>query len=171
MPSSPSSVIDQYIERFPAETQEILRRLRNLIRATAPEAREALKYGIPTFVLGENLVHFAAFKKHIGFYPTPSAIERFADELRGFPNSKGAIQFPLNRPVPYELIERIVQFRVTEASQRAATPRNTAKSPSRSSASSKSTAEKAEKKPAAKPAPSPKAAAKKRLTTRRAPKK
>ena len=86
-----------------------------MIRSAAPDAEEALKYGIPTFVLNGNLVHFAAFKKHIGFYPTPPGIERFRDELSAYPNAKGSVQFPLDKPMPFALIRKIVEYRVTEA--------------------------------------------------------
>jgi uncharacterized protein YdhG (YjbR/CyaY superfamily) len=85
-----------------------------VIRKAAPGATEAIKYGIPTFVLGENLVHFAAFKKHIGFYPTPSAITAFRDKLSVYKSAKGSVQFPLESPMPLKLIEQIVRFRVKE---------------------------------------------------------
>jgi uncharacterized protein YdhG (YjbR/CyaY superfamily) len=109
-----SGSIDTYISSFPDEVQVILREIRRILRDAAPDAEEAIKYQIPTFVLGENLVHFAAFEKHIGLYPTPSAIERFKDELSGFKSAKGSVQFPLDSPMPYVLIERIVEFRVDE---------------------------------------------------------
>jgi uncharacterized protein YdhG (YjbR/CyaY superfamily) len=109
-----SSSIDTYISSFPDEVQVILREIRRILRDAAPDAEEAIKYQIPTFVLGENLVHFAAFEKHIGLYPTPSAIERFKDELSGFKSAKGSVQFPLDSPMPYVLIKRIVKFRVDE---------------------------------------------------------
>lgn len=106
-----SDGIDTYINSFPEEVQEILRKIRHMVREAAPDAEEAIKYQIPTFVLGENLVHFAAFEKHIGLYPTPSAIERFKEELSGFKSAKGSVQFPLDSPIPYVLIKRIVKFR------------------------------------------------------------
>lgn len=109
-----SSSIDTYISSFPDEVQVILREIRRILRDAAPDAEEAIKYQIPTFVLGENLVHFAAFEKHIGLYPTPSAIERFKDELSGFKSAKGSVQFPLDSSMPYVLIKRIVKFRVDE---------------------------------------------------------
>lgn len=109
-----SSSIDTYISSFPDEVQVILREIRRILRDAAPDAEEAIKYQIPTLVLGENLVHFAAFEKHIGLYPTPSAIERFKDELSGFKSAKGSVQFPLDSPMPYVLIKRIVKFRVDE---------------------------------------------------------
>lgn len=109
-----SDGIDTYINSFPDEVQEILRKIRHMVREAAPDAEEAIKYQIPTFVLGENLVHFAAFEKHIGLYPTPSAIEKFKNELSGFKSAKGSVQFPLGSPIPYVLIKRIVKFRVDE---------------------------------------------------------
>lgn len=108
------SGIDEYIQGFPPDVQEKLQRIREVIHKAAPEAVEAIKYQIPTFVLNGNLVHFAAFKKHIGFYPTPSGIEAFQDELTEYKTSKGAIQFPLDSPIPYRLITKIVKFRTRE---------------------------------------------------------
>ena len=106
--------IDQYIAGFPADVQAILQRIRATIRKAAPDADEAIKYQIPTFVLNGNLVHFAAFKNHIGFYPTPSAIEAFKEELSAYQGAKGSVQFPLGKPMPIPLISRIVKFRVKE---------------------------------------------------------
>jgi uncharacterized protein YdhG (YjbR/CyaY superfamily) len=118
--------IDTYIAGFSPEVQAILSRVRATIRAAAPEATEAIKYGIPTFVLHGNLVHFAAFTRHVGLYPGPSGIEHFAADLSKYTSSKGAVQFPLDRPVPRALIARIVRFRVRETmaqqSVRAARP-------------------------------------------------
>lgn len=107
--------IDAYIAGFPEDVQQILSKIRELIRREAPDAEEAIKYQIPTFVLNGNLVHFAAFKKHIGLYPTPSGIAAFARELAEYTNAKGSVQFPLDRPIPYPLIRKIVAFRVKEA--------------------------------------------------------
>jgi uncharacterized protein YdhG (YjbR/CyaY superfamily) len=107
--------IDEYIAGFPSGVRRILQEIRRVIRKAAPDAEEALKYRIPTFVLGGNLVHFAAFERHIGFYPTPSGIQAFQRELSAYPSAKGSVQFPLDRPVPFDLIRRIVEFRVTEA--------------------------------------------------------
>ena len=104
--------IDEYIAGFPPAVQESLRRIRAIVREAAPDAKETLKYRMPTFVLHENLVHFAAFQNHIGFYPTPSAIEAFRRELASYESAKGSVQFPLNRPVPLDLIKRMVRFRV-----------------------------------------------------------
>lgn len=104
--------IDEYIAGFPKEIQEILQKIRMTIREAAPDAEEAIKYQIPTFTLKSNLVHFAAFKNHIGFYPTPQGIEEFADELAPYASGKGSAQFPLDKPMPFDLIRRIVMFRV-----------------------------------------------------------
>jgi uncharacterized protein YdhG (YjbR/CyaY superfamily) len=106
--------IDEYIEQFPLEIQEILQELRHTIRDAAPEAQEKLSYQMPTFALHGNLVHFAAYKNHIGFYPTPSGIEGFENELSLYESSKGAVKFPIDQPLPLELIGRIVNFRVEE---------------------------------------------------------
>jgi uncharacterized protein YdhG (YjbR/CyaY superfamily) len=95
--------------------QHVLEQVRAVIKAAAPDAREAIKYRLPTFVLNGNLVHFGAFKKHIGFYPTPSGIEEFRDELSVYENAKGSVQFPLDKPIPLKLISKIVKFRVAEA--------------------------------------------------------
>jgi uncharacterized protein YdhG (YjbR/CyaY superfamily) len=113
--STPPKNIDEYIAGFPADVQRHLQEIRTIIRTAAPDAEEALKYRMPTFVLNGNLVHFAAFEKHIGFYPTPSGIEAFKDELSAYHNAKGSVQFPLDRPVPFRLIRKIVEFRVKEA--------------------------------------------------------
>lgn len=106
--------IDEYIAGFPSEVQEILEKIRRTIREAAPEAEEAIKYQMPTFTLKGNLVHFAAFKNHIGFYPAPRGIEEFKEELSVYKGAKGSVQFPLGKPVPYDLIGRIVKFRVQD---------------------------------------------------------
>ena len=106
--------IDQYISAYAPEVQEILQTLRQVIREAAPEATEKISYQMPTFFLHGNLVHFAAFKNHIGFYPAPRGIEAFKEELAQYKGAKGSVQFPLSQPLPYELIGRIVQFRVEE---------------------------------------------------------
>jgi len=108
------TTIDEYIAMFPAETQSLLAELRATIRAAAPEAQEKISYQMPTFAQAGNLVHFAAHKEHIGFYPAPSAIEAFREELAPFESSKGAVRFPIDRPLPLDLIRRIVEFRVAE---------------------------------------------------------
>jgi len=106
--------IDEYIAAFPEETQKILEALRAVIKAAVPEAKEKISYQMPTFDLNGNLVHFAAFKNHIGFYPTPSGIEAFKQELSGYTGAKGSVQFPINQPLPLDLIRRIVEYRVAE---------------------------------------------------------
>ena len=115
--------IDEYIARFPPEVQHLLERIRQTIRKAAPDAEEAIKYQIPTFTLKGNLVHFAAFKNHIGFYPTPTGMERFKTELSLYEGGKGSVQFPLDKPIPFALIGKIVKFRVKENLERADTKR------------------------------------------------
>jgi len=107
--------IEEYISGFPPRVQQLLTQVRTTIRRAAPGAEEAIKYGIPTFVLNGNLVHFAAFKHHIGFYPAPSAIEAFKEELSPYKSAKGSVQFPIDQPMPLALIRKIVAFRVEEA--------------------------------------------------------
>jgi uncharacterized protein YdhG (YjbR/CyaY superfamily) len=106
--------IDEYIKTFPADVQIILEKMRQTIREAAPEATEAISYQMPTFKLNGNLVHFAAFKSHIGFYPVPSGIESFRKELTPYITGKGTVQFPLNQPIPYDLVKKVVIFRVKE---------------------------------------------------------
>ena len=106
--------IDEYIATFPPGVQIILQELRQTINNSAPGVEERISYGIPTFGLNGNLVHFGAYKKHIGFYPTPSGILHFKDDLLNYQVSKGTVKFSLDRPMPYDLIKRIVEFRVTE---------------------------------------------------------
>jgi uncharacterized protein YdhG (YjbR/CyaY superfamily) len=106
--------IDDYISKFPPEIQEILSTIRKVIKEAAPEAKEKISYQMPTFALHGNLVHFAAFKNHIGFYPTPNGIDAFKEELSVYKGAKGSIQFPMDQPMPYELIGKIVKYRVTE---------------------------------------------------------
>ena len=112
--NSTYTTIDEYIATFPADVQAILQKIRATIRACAPDATEAISSHMPTFKLNGNLVHFAAFKNHIGFYPVPSGIEKFKKELARYPQGKGSVQFPLDQPIPYALIEKIVKFRVKE---------------------------------------------------------
>ena len=100
--------IDQYIAQFPFEVQQRLNVLRHLVRECAPLATEKIAYGMPTFVLHKNLVYFAAFKNHIGFYPTPSGITEFAEDLARYKNAKGSVQFPLKEPLPLDLLRRII---------------------------------------------------------------
>lgn len=111
--------INEYISQFPLEIQEILVKLRQVIKEAAPQAEEKISWQMPTFVLHGNLVHFAAHKNHIGFYPSPSGIENFKNELSEYKASKGAIQFPIKKSMPYELISKIVKFRVAENMQKA----------------------------------------------------
>lgn len=111
--------IDEYIAGFPEEIQLILEKIRQTIRKAAPEAEETIKYRMPTFTLKGNLVHFAAFQNHIGFYPVPTGIEAFKEELSVYKGGKGSVQFPLDRPIPYDLIDRIVRFRVKENLEKA----------------------------------------------------
>lgn len=106
--------IDEYIATFPEEVQTILQELRATIKAAAPDATETISYQMPTFFLNGNLVHFAAFKSHIGFYPAPRGIEAFKEELSGYKGAKGSVQFPIVEPLPLELITRMVKFRVEE---------------------------------------------------------
>jgi uncharacterized protein YdhG (YjbR/CyaY superfamily) len=106
--------IDEYIASFPKNVQNVLQELRRIIRDCAPEAKEAISYQIPTFKLKGNLVHFAAFKNHIGFYPTSSAIEAFKEKLTKYEISKGTVRFPINEPIPFELVKEMVRFRVKE---------------------------------------------------------
>ncbi|KAF0110325.1 MAG: hypothetical protein FD147_1710 [Chloroflexi bacterium] len=106
--------IDEYIATFPTEVQKILEELRAAIKASAPDAEEKISYQMPTFALRGNLVHFAAWKNHIGFYPTSSGTQAFKHELSVYEGAKGSIKFPIDKPLPLELIRRIVTFRVTE---------------------------------------------------------
>jgi uncharacterized protein YdhG (YjbR/CyaY superfamily) len=118
--------IDDYIAGCPPDVQELLQHVRNTIKAAAPEATETMSYGLPTFDLGgRHLVHFAAFKNHIGLYPTPSGIEAFEEELRPYKSGRGSVQFPLDRPLPLDLIARIVEFRVLETTRTGAKRRST----------------------------------------------
>lgn len=114
-----ATTIDEYIEGFPRDVRALLERLRMTIRKAAPRAEEAIKYQIPTFVLDGNLVHFGAFKKHIGFYPASSGVRKFSKELSAFEGGKGTVQFPLDKPIPFSLVGKIVKFRVAENLERA----------------------------------------------------
>lgn len=113
--------IDEYILQFSPEVQEVLQALRNVIKTSAPDAEEKMSWQMPTFVLHGNLVHFAAYKKHIGFYPGANGIDVFKHRLSEYKGSKGTVQFPLGKPLPYELISEIVRFRVAENIKRAET--------------------------------------------------
>ncbi|MBP1966450.1 iron chaperone [Paenibacillus aceris] len=113
------SSIDEYISTFSPEVQEILQKLREVIKESAPDAKEKISYAMPTFEQHGNLVHFAAFKNHIGFYPAPDGINEFQDEVAEYHSSKGTLQFPLGKPIPYELIGRIVKYRVARNLEKA----------------------------------------------------
>lgn len=109
-PAAPKD-IDEYIAGFPREIQEILQQIRMTIRAAAPEAEEAIKYQMPTFTLKGNLVHFAAFKKHIGFYPAPREVAELAEEIAPYEGAKSSLRFPLDQPIPFDLIRKLVKLR------------------------------------------------------------
>ena len=114
----PSKTIDEYIAAYPKHVRVQLETIRTAIRRSAPGAEETITYQIPTFRLNGNLVHFAAYKNHIGFYPTSSGIEAFKEELSRFGTSKGTIRFPLDKPIPIALVKRIVKYRVKEANKK-----------------------------------------------------
>jgi uncharacterized protein YdhG (YjbR/CyaY superfamily) len=111
-----TQTIDDYINGFPELTRKLLEQIRSTIQKAAPKATEKISYGIPTYHYNGNLVHFAAFKNHIGFFPTPTAIEAFQKDLAPYKTSKGTVQLPLTDPLPLKLIERIVKFRVKQNS-------------------------------------------------------
>jgi uncharacterized protein YdhG (YjbR/CyaY superfamily) len=119
--SSPTT-IDEYIAGFPREVQKILKKIRATIRKAAPAAAEKISYQIPTFTLnGKYLIYFAAWKKHVALYPAPRGHEKFKDELAAYEGGKGTVKFPLDRPIPFGLISRIVKFKVKENLERAKT--------------------------------------------------
>lgn len=109
--------IDEFIASYPANVQTILQRIRETIHSAAPQAKEKMSYGIPTFALSSNLVHFSAYEKHVGFYPGAQAIVDFASELKPYETSKGTVRFPIDKPIPYELIEKITRYRVQAVSK------------------------------------------------------
>lgn len=113
------TTVDEYILHFPSEVQEILQALRKLVKDTVPEAEEKISYQMPTYYLNGNLIHFAAYKNHIGFYPTPSGIEAFKNELSNYKGAKGSVQFPIDKPMPFDLIRKIVEFRALENKNKA----------------------------------------------------
>ncbi len=113
--------IDEYIAQCPKQVQKTLQELRATIRAAAPDAEEKISYQMPAFAQNGNLVYFAALKNHIGFYPTPSGITAFEKELAGYKSTKGALNFPLDEPLPLKLIRKIVQYRVAENLKKAKT--------------------------------------------------
>ena len=108
--------IDEYISQFPSDDQDIINNIRKVINDPAPEAKQKISWRMATFTLHGNLVHFAGYKNHIGFYPGPSGVEHFKNELTDYKTSKGTIQFDINKPLPIVLIDRIVRFRVNENS-------------------------------------------------------
>jgi uncharacterized protein YdhG (YjbR/CyaY superfamily) len=112
MITSKTKTIDEFIHTFPLATQKILKKLKETIHKAAPKATEAISYGIPTFKMKGNLVHFSGYKTHIGFYPGPQAITAFKKELSAYKQSRGAVQFPLDAPIPWGLVRKIVQYRV-----------------------------------------------------------
>lgn len=120
MDKNKATSIDAYISACPENVQQQLHQLRNTLKKLVPDAEEKISYAIPTFSLAGNLVHFAAYKNHIGFYPGASGIRNFLEELSAYETSKGTIQFPLNQPLPLDLISRIVHFRVQENLEKAA---------------------------------------------------
>lgn len=108
------NTIDEYIADFPAELQVILTKIRQVIKEAAPDAKEKISYQMPAFELNGNLVYYAAFKKHIGFYPTAGGVSAFQEELSAYKGAKGSVQFPFNKPIPYDLIRRITEYRAAE---------------------------------------------------------
>lgn len=122
-----AETIDEYIAGFPTAVQEILEQVRMTIKNAVPEAEEAIKYGMPTFIFHGNLVYFGAFTHHIGFYPVPTGIKAFKQELSVYKMGKGSIQFPFDEPIPFDLITNIVQFRARENAERAATKKKSSK--------------------------------------------
>ena len=152
-----ANTIDEFIAAFPKEVQEKLRKMRDTIRKAAPAATEAIKYGIPTFELNGNLVHFSGYEHHIGFYPAPSGIAEFKKELAGYESAKGSVRFPLDKPLPLTLVAQIVKFRVAE---NMAKKSKTKELPKKTSASSSAKSE-------AKPKSSLKAAGKKKVAAKK----
>jgi len=118
---------DEYLIAFPAETQKILKQVRNAIKEAAPDADEVISYGMPAFKQTRIIVYFAAFKNHIGLYPMSSSIEAFKTELSGYRSGRGSIQFPLDKPMPLKLITEIVKFRVIENNEKTKTTPKTKK--------------------------------------------
>jgi len=118
MKTTKASTIDEYIAGFPEEVQAVLEQIRATVKEVVPQAAETIKYDMPTFVLNGNLVHFAAFKKHIGFYPAPTGDPAFEEELSGYKQGKGSVQFPLDQPMPLNLIIKIVKDRVKKTGEK-----------------------------------------------------
>lgn len=119
MEATKFSTIDEYISAQPEPVRAMLEQVQETIKKAAPDAVETIKYAIPTFTLNGNLVHFAAFKNHIGVYPAPMGIEAFKEELSVYKGAKGSVQFPLDKPIPFNLITRIVEFRVKQNVEKA----------------------------------------------------
>ena len=113
-PKKEFTTIDEYIATFPKNVQSILEELRQAVKETAPEAEEAISYQMPAFKLNGNLVYFAAFKNHIGFFPTSSAMEVFKEEVKEYKTGKGTLRFPMDKPMPLDLVKKIVKYRVKE---------------------------------------------------------
>jgi uncharacterized protein YdhG (YjbR/CyaY superfamily) len=113
------NTIDEYIETFEPEIQNVLHEMRNFIKTEVPEATEKISYGMPTFYLNGNLVHFAAFKDHYGFFPSPSGIDAFEKDLAPYRSGKGTLRFSIDKPIPWEIIKKVIQFRVKENSNKA----------------------------------------------------
>lgn len=120
MKTTTAETIDEYIAEFPKDVQKKLTELRDTIRKAAPKAEEKISYAMPTFALHGNLVHFAAYKNHIGFYPAPRAIAAFKKELSKYEGSKGTVQFPIDEPIPLSLIKKMVKYRIAENMEKAA---------------------------------------------------
>lgn len=117
-----STTVDQYIQTFPKDVQVILQKIRQIIQHVAPQAEESIAYGMPAYKLANKpLIYFAGYKNHIGFYATPTGHHQFAKELGQYKQGKGSVQFPLNAPIPFDLITRIVKFRVAENLEKAST--------------------------------------------------
>ena len=121
MTATTTNAIDTYIASFPENIQALLEQVRLTLRKAAPDAEETIKYGIPTLTLNGNLVHFAAFKNHIGFYPAPRGLEAFKEELAGYKGAKGSVQFPLDQPLPLELMAKITKYRIKQNRTKAET--------------------------------------------------
>jgi len=118
MPSTKPTPIDEYISGFPKETQKALHQVRDTIKKLTPDAEECISYAIPTYKLnGTNLVHFAGFKSHVGFYPAPVAMEAFKKDFAKYKTGKGSVQFPLDQPMPLNLITKIVKFRLKDVTE------------------------------------------------------
>lgn len=126
--------IDEYIAQFPSDVQKILQKIRKTIQKAAPDAAEAISYAIPTFKLNGNLVHFAAYQNHVGLYPAPRGVAEFEVDLAPYEGGKGTARFPLNAPMPYELIARIVTFRVGKNMEKAGAKRNRGSKPRQAAA-------------------------------------